>query len=165
MVGGTIGEKRREDQKVVIVIGLAKFIAKNGPPSLDGSFQDFFVRKARSLGYVVCGINEYFTSKRCPDCCSFVWKTTEWRSLWCSTCRVIWQRDVMAAKNMCKAVESYLLHQCRPLYLQPQRTDGTYPWEDQSSSPASHIPSSSRKRRASETSLIEKQLRERPVAL
>jgi len=38
MVGGTIGEKRREDQKVVIVIGLAKFVAKNGPPSLDGSF-------------------------------------------------------------------------------------------------------------------------------
>ena len=45
MVGGTIGEKRREDQKVVIAIGLAKFVAKNGPPSLDGSFQDFFVRK------------------------------------------------------------------------------------------------------------------------
>ncbi|KAF8920974.1 hypothetical protein BGZ58_004168, partial [Dissophora ornata] len=45
MVGGTIGEKRREDQNVVIIIGLAKFVAKNGPPSLDGSFQDFFVRK------------------------------------------------------------------------------------------------------------------------
>lgn len=48
MVGGSIGEKRREDQNVVIVIGLAKFVAKNGPPSLDGSFQDFFVRKVHN---------------------------------------------------------------------------------------------------------------------
>lgn len=48
MVGGSIGEKRREDQNVVIVIGLAKFVAKNGPPSLDGSFQDFFARKVHN---------------------------------------------------------------------------------------------------------------------
>ncbi|KAG0256544.1 hypothetical protein BGZ95_005465, partial [Linnemannia exigua] len=52
MVGGNLGEKRRQDQNVVIMIGLAKFVAMNSPPSLDGSFQDFFVRKARSLGYV-----------------------------------------------------------------------------------------------------------------
>lgn len=45
MTGGSTGEHRREDQKVVIAVGLAKFVAKNGPPSLDGSFQDSFVRK------------------------------------------------------------------------------------------------------------------------
>ncbi|KAF9922742.1 hypothetical protein FBU30_007139 [Linnemannia zychae] len=155
MVGGTIGEKRREDQKVVIVIGLAKFVAKNGPPSLDGAFQDYFVRKVRLLGYVVCGINEFYTSQRCPDCCNFVWKTTEWRSLWCSTCKIIWQRDIMAAKNMCRATKSHLLHRCRPMYLQPQRSDGTYPWQDQSPDAASST--SSHKRRASVSLLVEKQ--------
>lgn len=45
MTGGLIGEHRREDQKVVIAVGLAKFVAKNGPPSLDGSFQDSFMWK------------------------------------------------------------------------------------------------------------------------
>lgn len=45
MIGGSIDELRREDQKVAIAIGLANFVAKNGPPSLDGSFQDFHERK------------------------------------------------------------------------------------------------------------------------
>ncbi|KAG0276041.1 hypothetical protein BGZ96_003493, partial [Linnemannia gamsii] len=120
---------------------------------------------ARSLGYVVCGINDFYTSKRCPECRNFVWTTTNWRSLWCSTCKVIWQRDIMAAKNMCKATESYLSHHCRPLYLQPQRADGTYPWKDQSPRPASSTSSSSHKRRASESPLVEEQPGERRAAL
>ncbi|KAG0349676.1 hypothetical protein BG005_010826 [Podila minutissima] len=43
MIGDSIGERKWEDQKVVIVIGLAKLVSKNFSPSLDGSFQDFFV--------------------------------------------------------------------------------------------------------------------------
>lgn len=36
----------------------------------------------------------------------------------------------MASKNMCRAVKSHLERQQRPLYLQPQRADGTFPWLD-----------------------------------
>ncbi|KAG0082841.1 hypothetical protein BGZ92_011317 [Podila epicladia] len=133
MVGGSIDERIREDQKVVIAIGLAKFVSKNGPPSLDGSFQDFFMRKACSLGYTVVGINEYYTRQRCLDCEGFVCKTNEWRRLYCQPCKKIWQRDVMASKNMCHAVKSHLVHQRRPFYLQPQRVDGTFLWMECSS--------------------------------
>ncbi|KAG9327694.1 hypothetical protein KVV02_006398 [Mortierella alpina] len=40
--------------------------ASQGPPSLDSTFEAFFVNLARSLGYLVVGINEHFTSKKCP---------------------------------------------------------------------------------------------------
>lgn len=73
-------------------------------------------------------MNEYFTSKRCPDCEGFVCKTEEWRWLYCPTCKRNWQRDVMAAKNMCRAVKEHLMKQSRPQYLQPQRKDGSFPW-------------------------------------
>ncbi|KAF9308190.1 hypothetical protein BG003_011453 [Podila horticola] len=36
----------------------------------------------------------------------------------------------MAAHNMCNIVLEHLLHQRRPLYPQPRRKDGTYPWID-----------------------------------
>ncbi|KAG0013068.1 hypothetical protein BGZ81_001246 [Podila clonocystis] len=115
MVGGSIGERIRQDQEVVIANDLAKFVSKNGSPSLDGSFQDFFVRKARSLGYTVVGVNEYYTSQRFPDCEGFVCKTNEWRRLYSQPCKKIWQQDR------------------RPLYLQPRCADGTFPWMEYSS--------------------------------
>ncbi|KAK3814566.1 MAG: hypothetical protein JOS17DRAFT_840514 [Linnemannia elongata] len=46
LVGGSTGAKRDEDNKVVI--------------------------GARSLGYIVVGVNEFYTSKKCPTCREFV---------------------------------------------------------------------------------------------
>ncbi|KAF9378214.1 hypothetical protein CPB97_009712 [Podila verticillata] len=40
----------------------------------------------------------------------------------------------MAAHNMCNIVLEHLLYQRRPLYLQPRRKDGTYPWIDKTKS-------------------------------
>jgi hypothetical protein len=45
MVGGSSGRPRRDDQKVVVAIGLAKFTSTHGPPSLNGSFEAFFTNK------------------------------------------------------------------------------------------------------------------------
>ena len=73
-------------------------------------------------------MNEYFTSKRCPECEGFVCKTEEWRWLYCPTCKRNWQRDVMAAKDMCRAVNEHLRKRSRLRYLQPQRKDGSFPW-------------------------------------
>ncbi|KAF9545295.1 hypothetical protein EC957_011049, partial [Mortierella hygrophila] len=112
MIGGSVGRPRMPHQRVVIAIGLAKFTG------------------ARSLGYLVIGINEYFSSKRCPCCHDFVCATSDWRTLFCKICKRFWQRDVMASKNMNNAIKDHLIHQQRPLYLQPQRRDGTYPWMD-----------------------------------
>ncbi|KAI8362192.1 hypothetical protein B0O80DRAFT_493206 [Mortierella sp. GBAus27b] len=72
MVGGSIGRKRDGNDKVVIAIGLGKFSCHSRLTSLHGSFLAYFVQKVRSLNYIVVGVNEYYTSKKCPVCEEFV---------------------------------------------------------------------------------------------
>ncbi|KAF8976663.1 hypothetical protein BGZ46_008070 [Entomortierella lignicola] len=61
---------------------------------------------ARSLGYVVLGLNEFYTSKKCPNCQNFVAQVTI-RQLFCPHCRKYYHRDIMAGENMSKMVQSY----------------------------------------------------------
>ncbi|KAF9977791.1 Rad2 nuclease [Actinomortierella ambigua] len=110
-VGGSIGQRRAEDNHVVIAIGLSRFQTKAGLTSLDESFSKYFI-----------GL--------CPRCENFVGKIT-FRRLHCSNCRRRYHRDSMAAANMCNIVRSYLQGHGRPKYLQPVRCDGSLPWEDQ----------------------------------
>ncbi|KAG0342297.1 hypothetical protein BG004_005705, partial [Podila humilis] len=81
----------------------------------------------RSLGYVVVGLEEYYTSKKCPNCEKFVGKVTI-RQLFCPPCGKYFHRDVMAAQNMANLERGYLEDQKRPLYLQPRTADGKFPW-------------------------------------
>ncbi|KAF9289007.1 hypothetical protein BGZ74_000809 [Mortierella antarctica] len=126
-----IGAKRDPNNKVIIAIGMSKFDWNKGLSSLDSSFQSYFINKARSLGYLVVGVNEHYTSQKCPTCQNFVARVGKsYRRLYCETCHKKLHRDTMAAHNMCNIVHEHLLHQRRPLYLQPKREDGTYPWMD-----------------------------------
>ncbi|KAG0020284.1 Elongation of fatty acids protein 2 [Podila clonocystis] len=129
-VGGSIGAKKADNNHVVIAIGLSKFQTKAGLASLDGTFSKYFIQLARSLGYIVIGINEFYTSQKCPKCENFIGRITL-RRLHCRHCRRRYHRDAMAAANMCNIVRSYLSGNGRPRYLQPVRADGTYPWEEQ----------------------------------
>ena len=86
-----------------------------------------------SLGYLVVGVNEFYTSKKCPRCTNFVGQATI-RRLYCKTCRMYLHRDVMAAENICKIVQGYVRGHGRPLSLQPRNSDGTYPWLETRSS-------------------------------
>ncbi|KAF9537458.1 hypothetical protein EC957_008100 [Mortierella hygrophila] len=61
---------------------------------------------------------------------SFVCATSDWRTLYFKTSSRFRQRDVMASENMNNAIKDHLIHQQRPLYLQPRRQDGSYPWMD-----------------------------------
>ncbi|KAF9988683.1 hypothetical protein BGZ79_005094, partial [Entomortierella chlamydospora] len=81
----------------------------------------------RSPGYIVDGLNEFYTSKKCPDCHEFVAQVTL-RKLFCRNCGRYHHRDVMAAENMSNIAREYLLNQERPLYLHPVTADGRYPW-------------------------------------
>ncbi|KAF8968874.1 hypothetical protein BGZ46_010782, partial [Entomortierella lignicola] len=94
---------------------------------------------ARSLGYIVVGLNEYYTSKKCPDCENFVAQVTL-RELYCPHCGRYHHRDVMAAENMSSVVRAYLENQKRPLYLQPKTADGRYPWEEEDTNTTSSSP-------------------------
>ncbi|KAG9067630.1 hypothetical protein KI688_012415 [Linnemannia hyalina] len=81
----------------------------------------------RSLGYLVVGLNGYYTSKKCPHCRLFVAQVTL-RRFFCPTCHVYHHRDVMAAENMANLVRGYLEKQQRPEHLQPVAPDGSLPW-------------------------------------
>ncbi|KAF9565978.1 hypothetical protein EC968_003977 [Mortierella alpina] len=98
MVGGAIGEKAKPGNPFIIAVGLGDFSSSSGLTSLHSSFKNFFVQKVRSLGA---------------------------RAVTGSSAKL---PDVMAAQNMANAVRTYLIHQQRPLYLQPVNADGTYPW-------------------------------------
>ncbi|KAG0294208.1 hypothetical protein BGZ98_001851, partial [Dissophora globulifera] len=124
---GSIGARRDEKNMAVIGVGLGQFSSCSRLSSLHTSFQRFFVPLARSLGYIVIGVNEFYPSKKCPRCHVFVAQRTI-RRLFCEECGTPFHRDELAAHNMVNAVQGHLLHQKRPLYLQPVDKDGHYPW-------------------------------------
>ncbi|KAF8929937.1 hypothetical protein BGZ47_000819 [Haplosporangium gracile] len=128
IVGGSVGRPRDPSNAVLIGVGLSKFNTRSGLSSLDSSFLSFFVQKARSLGYIVVGLNEYYTSKKCPHCGLFVAQVTL-RRLFCPHCHVYHHRDIMGAENMANIVQGYLIDQERPEYLQPVASDGSLPWK------------------------------------
>ncbi|KAF9429471.1 hypothetical protein BGZ76_001241, partial [Entomortierella beljakovae] len=127
MIGGSVGRKRGKRNKAVIGVGLGQFDASCRLSSLHESFSSYFVSRARSLGYVVVGVNEYYTSKKCPTCETFVCQV-EIRRLYCANCKTYFHRDVLAGHNIANIVRGHLLHQERPLYLQPVDGNGLYPW-------------------------------------
>ncbi|KAG9321116.1 hypothetical protein KVV02_000698, partial [Mortierella alpina] len=127
MIGGSIGRHRNPKDKFVIAIGLGEFKSKSGLGSLHEKFASFFIQKCRSLGYVVLGVNEFYTSKRCPQCKNFVAQVTL-RRLFCNECRTYVHRDVMASNNMANIVQSHLVYLRRPDYLQPMDKNGSLLW-------------------------------------
>lgn len=134
-----MGAKRDKDNKVIIGIGLGQFSSKIRLSSLHESFQPYFVQKvsygwtcpypfifydisnlfricatlfmwAWSLGYIVIGVNEYYTSQQCPVCEEFVGKVDMHR-IYCLKCKAFMHRDVMAGHNIANAVQGHLLTQ------------------------------------------------------
>ncbi|KAG0319327.1 hypothetical protein BGZ99_005147 [Dissophora globulifera] len=128
MVGGCVGAKRDANNKVVIGIGLGQFGSDKKLSSLHTTFEAYFIKQARSLGYVILGINEFYTSKKCPTCHHFVAQTDSLRRLYCPHCQKTLHRDIMAAHNMCAAMRGQVEFLQRPLYLQPVDENGQYPW-------------------------------------
>ncbi|KAG0280702.1 hypothetical protein BGZ95_009085 [Linnemannia exigua] len=109
MIGGSVGRPKEPHQHVVIAIGLAKFTAAHGPPSLDGTLVRWATWSSGSANTI-------------PR------NHAQTRTLYCKTCKRLRQRDVMASDNMNAAVRNHLVDQQRPLYLQPKRQNGTYAW-------------------------------------
>ncbi|KAF8945173.1 hypothetical protein BGZ47_003134 [Haplosporangium gracile] len=127
ILGGSIGRRYDSSNPALIGVGLGQFSVKSGLSSLHSTFLNYFIQKARSLGYIVVGLNEYYTSKKCPHCGHFVAQVSP-RRFFCHNYHCYHHRDVMAAENMANIVQGYLVQQERPLYLQPVAPDGSYPW-------------------------------------
>ncbi|KAG0334605.1 hypothetical protein BG000_008192 [Podila horticola] len=132
-------------EKVLFVLGLGKFGTKSKMASLHGTFDSLFLKTIRSLGYAVVGINEYYSSQKCPrnkpqdpqNPCNhgFIGRVTLRRS-YCPKCHVYFHRDLLASQNMIVAAKAHLTVDAmqgglkeRPLYLQPLNDDGTPRWK------------------------------------
>ncbi|KAG0247523.1 hypothetical protein DFQ27_001892, partial [Actinomortierella ambigua] len=129
-----MGTHRSQDphQRGLILIGTGGFCAtsRGHQTSLHGSFLRHFLPRARGLGYLVMGIDEYYTSRRCPRCKrtgsgehDFV-GYVGWRAVHCVLCQTWYHRDLLAASNMVEAGRYYLQHLSRPEYLLPIAPDG-----------------------------------------
>ena len=127
MVNGSIGKKVTGQRTPVIGLGTSKFSSVN---SLHTSFESFFVRKVKSLGYRVVGINEDYTSQKCPRCQTQT-DHTSMRIKYCTHCDVHFHRDVMAAENMVNAVVEMMKSGTRPVYLQRKATVTTEVIDDE----------------------------------
>ncbi|KAG0064302.1 hypothetical protein BGZ92_005802 [Podila epicladia] len=130
MVGGSIGAEKKDDDKVIIGIGLGNFKSMSRLLSLHGTFMTYFVKKAHSLGYLVLGVNEYYTSKKCLKCEKFVGQPRNIRHSYCRNCKKYIHYDSMAGRNMVNVLHSYVERQERPDYLHPVDEDGNYPWKE-----------------------------------
>ena len=75
------------------------------------------------------GVNEFYTSKKCPTCEEFIGQV-DMRRFYCFSCKTYMHRDVMTGHNMVNIVRSHLLTQQRSRYLQPRDIDGNYPWKE-----------------------------------
>ncbi|KAF9380589.1 hypothetical protein CPB97_008260 [Podila verticillata] len=127
-------------EKVLFVIGLGKFSSNSKLTSLHGTFGSQLTKAAHVRGYAVTGINEYYSSQKCPlndpidpaDPCDhgFIARNNT-RRCYCPKCWTYFHRDIMAAQNMIRAAQEHLTQQHRPLYLQPTDDDGNPIWQQE----------------------------------
>ncbi|KAF9126349.1 hypothetical protein BG015_004706, partial [Linnemannia schmuckeri] len=121
-LGSTIGAKRDTENLAVIGVGLGEFDSKNR--------------------CVVVGINEYFTSKKCPICLQFVCQVNIRRLIAYTVSNMY--IAMFAAHYMCNIVKGYLMYHRGLLYLQPADKDGNYLWMESDGDSACSEPTRTR---------------------
>ncbi|KAF8957998.1 hypothetical protein BGZ46_002062, partial [Entomortierella lignicola] len=104
-----------------------KFNTGSKLTSLHGTFGSKLISALRAEGHAVVGINEYYTSKKCPwnkpapgkTCGHGFVGQANMRRMYCPGCMMPFHRDCMAAQNMVRAAQSIISTGTRPLDLQP----------------------------------------------
>ena len=99
------------NQTYNIIIGNAQFSSVG---SLHTSFQSHLEAKLKALGYKVLAVEEDYTSQKCPRCHKQV-EQPRVRIKHCTSCNVVYHRDVMAAENM--------IHIARSMFQTGQRPE------------------------------------------
>ena len=121
MVGCKSGKKWNFNDGIgpIVGVGLGQF--RFHQQSLHAKFAKYFTQKARSIGVVVVGVNEYYTSQKCPRCLSKLYEVDR-RVKYCEECRMFLNRDNSAAQNICTLVIMRANKRQRPAQLM-QPTD------------------------------------------
>ncbi|KAG0273624.1 hypothetical protein BGZ96_004765 [Linnemannia gamsii] len=115
-----------DGQRLAVMIAVCGF-----PGKIIRSIGSANAAEARSLEDIIVGMNEFYTSKKYPDCQGFV-AQVNLQQCCCSRCEMYYHRDVMAAEDMCEIVKGYLVKHERPRYLQPVTEEGRYSWDTKS---------------------------------
>ncbi|CAO3676652.1 unnamed protein product [Umbelopsis ramanniana] len=116
MAGTHIGKHKMEKEDVLFAIGLGDFNTRTKLSSLHTSFSSHLICKLRSLGYLVVGVDEFYTSKKCPCCQEFVGQVNI-RRLYCPKCQKVFHRDTMVGQNIAKVALTQITEFRRPGYL------------------------------------------------
>ena len=116
MVGCSSGKRWDFNNGIgpVIGIGLGQF--RFHQDSVHAKFAKYLTQKARAIGIVVVGVNEYYTSQKCPRCLSRLYEVDR-RVKYCEECRMFFNRDNAAAQNISTLVIMRANKQPRPPQL------------------------------------------------
>ncbi|KAI8349515.1 hypothetical protein B0O80DRAFT_501243 [Mortierella sp. GBAus27b] len=122
-----INEGQKKNQKrrqVVFCIGLGSFDARKGLPSKHTGLLKRLITRVKSIGYVVVGAHEFFTSAKCPrpGCTAFVFGKGN-RSKHCPSCHQFFDRDAIGSENLARVCQGQLQNQKRPDKYKPERPD------------------------------------------
>lgn len=113
----SVGRKPHQlntDETILFVFGGAKF----DMPSVSVKQQDYLCNKLRSLGYICYYVDEDQTSQKCSCCGNQVLQLPGWTTKYCTGCKILFHRDVMASKNMAKlGIQLFLKKGVRCYYL------------------------------------------------
>jgi hypothetical protein len=98
----------------IIGIGMGQF--RFHQFSKHALFAKYLTQKARAIGVVVVGVDEFYTSQKCPRCLSRLYEVDR-RVKYCEECRMFFNRDNAAAQNMCTLTIMRANKQTRPPQL------------------------------------------------
>ncbi|TPX44353.1 hypothetical protein SeMB42_g04365 [Synchytrium endobioticum] len=110
MVDESMGHKLSGDKQVIVAIRMGDF---SSTKSRHVMFTRYLIRKLRPLGYTIVGVNQYYTSNKCPCCTEFV-EMPAMRRLYCRRCNKWYHRDDGEPDE-------------RPAYLKPPSKDKKTP--------------------------------------
>lgn len=115
--------RKNEGRDLIFSIGLSKnFKTRGRMPSMELGFRNHFVSKCRSLGYLVVGVVELWTSQCCPRCqrVGETVRDTKDRVKMCRRCDIVWNRDIFAAQAHAVILKT-ILHRgyIPPVYSAP----------------------------------------------
>ncbi|KAF9563799.1 hypothetical protein EC968_004704, partial [Mortierella alpina] len=76
---------------------------------------------AKSLGYLVVGAHEYFTSAKCPrpNCTEFL-RAVKDRTRYCPGCKIFFDRDAVGSENIGRVCQAQVIDGRRPAKYKPE---------------------------------------------
>ena len=125
MIGCSSRLKLNPDDGLLPILGIGVSSFRFHQNSFHAVFQRYLTQKVRAVGIQVIGINEYYTSQKCPHCGSFLFDVIgKDRVKYCPDCNKCYNRDNVGAENILTLTMFKANGKVRPRHLsEPIYTD------------------------------------------